>query len=307
MNAQRPTKNERRQQAREQARLLREKQLKKAKRNKVLLQSSIVLGVIAVVVAVVLVVTIAIKPEGPSPANMATDGIKIGQNLEAELAPAREADEEPVAPVEPNPDGSTNIRLYVDYHCVYCQQFEIENGEQLEAWLDHGAITLEIHPVATQDGGSQGARYASRAANAAACVANYSPNNFFKFHKDLLIDRPDSLTPGYSDEELFERVKAAGASNLEEIEECITEESYKSWVKRSTRNAIEDENLWGPDGFGTPVFTINGTRYPSEQFGNSKAAIAQFLNLSESNASSLKGEEDTADADTGTTEEQPKN
>lgn len=289
MNANRPTKNERRQQAREAARLHREKQQRVAKRNKLLTQGGIVVGVIAVVTVVALLVADAIKPEGPSPANMATNGVKIGQNFEAELAAAREAEEPPAKPVEPNEDGSANIRLYVDYHCVYCQQFEIENGEQLATWLDKGAITLEIHPISTQDGGSVGARYSSRAANAAACVANYSPNNFFDYHNKLLMERPANSTPGYSNEELFERATALNVDRAEEIKACIQEENYKGWVKRATNLVLQDAALRAPDGsFGTPVFTVNGTRYASEELGNSKEAIAQFLNLAESNTAQVK-------------------
>src|SRR5690606_12167538 len=127
-------------------------------------------------VVITLIVLSAIRPEGPSPANMATDGVKIGAQMITEKAPARDADTPPAAPVEPNEDGTPSLRLYVDYNCIHCHNFELENNDQFATWLENGAITLEIHPVATLDGSS---RYSTRAANAAACVANYSPDSFF--------------------------------------------------------------------------------------------------------------------------------
>ena len=82
-----PTKNQKRQEARDKARALREEQSKKSKRNKVLIQSSMALGVIGVIGLVTVLIISSLRPPGPGPANMQSDGIKIGQGLIAERTP----------------------------------------------------------------------------------------------------------------------------------------------------------------------------------------------------------------------------
>ena len=76
-------KNERRDAARDKARLLRVEQKKKDFRNKLILQGSLVFVVLAIVATVILVITSSIRPPSPGPLNMLSDGIKIGQSFDA--------------------------------------------------------------------------------------------------------------------------------------------------------------------------------------------------------------------------------
>ena len=66
------------------------------------------------------------------------------------------------------PASVANIRVYVDYLCPYCDQFERTNAEQLEQWLESGAATLEIHPIALLD-------EPSRTAPSTRCVRRTPP------------------------------------------------------------------------------------------------------------------------------------
>ena len=100
----RPTKNQKRQEARDKARALREQQSKKSKRNKILVQSSLAVTVIGVIALVTVLIISSLRPPGPGPANMQSDGIKIGQGLIAERTPDLLPDELP-DPSEPNATG----------------------------------------------------------------------------------------------------------------------------------------------------------------------------------------------------------
>ena len=62
---------DRREAAREKARVLREEQKKKDRRTKLILQGSIILASLAIIAIIVLVVVNSIKPAGPGPRNMA--------------------------------------------------------------------------------------------------------------------------------------------------------------------------------------------------------------------------------------------
>lgn len=91
----RPTKNQKRQDARVKARALREVQAKRSKRNKVITQTSLAVGIIGVIALVTVLIVSSLRPPGPGPANMQSDGIKIGENLVANRTPALLPEEAP--------------------------------------------------------------------------------------------------------------------------------------------------------------------------------------------------------------------
>src|SRR5690606_14998321 len=125
------------------------------------------------------------------------------------------------SPIEPNPVDVVEIRLYVDYLCGNCGIFANNNAEQLRSWVSSGAATLQVHPIALLTTKSAGTQYSLRAANAAACVAEFSPDNFFDFHESLCTGQPEEGTEGLSDDELITRARAAGVSNVSKITSCI--------------------------------------------------------------------------------------
>lgn len=260
----RPSKNQRRDAARDKARQLRALQKKKDRRNKILLQGGIGVAAIGIVVIVALVIMGSIRPAVPGPANMASDGLLLGEGLTAATTTALEPDAKPVAS-EPDTTGTVaNIRVYVDYLCPFCGQFETTNGDQIATWVESGAATVEIHPIAILTGRSAGSQYSLRAANAAACVANYSPDDFYAFNSALFVDQPEENTVGRSDAELQDVVKASGVSaSVSEINACITDETYKSWVIAATDRATS-----GPipnSAIGaiaeTPTVLVDGKQY----------------------------------------------
>jgi protein-disulfide isomerase len=259
-----PSKNRRRDAARVKAKQLRVSQKKKDRRNKVFLQGGIGLAAIAIVVLVAVVIVNSIKPAGPGPKNMASDGALIGEGMVTTLTPALQPDANAL-PSEPDPTGAVaNIRIYVDYLCPLCGDFESANTEQIAQWVDTGAATVEIHPVAILTSKSAGTKYSLRAANAAACVANYSPDDFFAFSSALFVDQPDETSPGRSDDEIKSVVKDSGVSTaLSSINSCIDEGTYESWVRAAT-----DRALGGPipnssmkSIIGTPTILVNGKPY----------------------------------------------
>jgi protein-disulfide isomerase len=263
-----PTKNQRRQATREKAKELRDAQRKQEKRNRVLLQGGIVLVVLAVIAGVAFILTSAIRPPAPGPMNMASDGIVVGSELEVVESPALAAGASPVAtPVDPN---VPNIRIYVDYLCPVCGQFEKANAEQLATWAENGTATVEYHPIAILTGRSAGSQYSLRAANAAACVANFAPNSFFAFNTLMFENQPEQGTEGHSDDDLKKIVtkaiktdaETAGASKSS-IASCIDGSSYKTWVQsatdRATTEAVPNSSL--DKVKATPTVLVNDKQY----------------------------------------------
>ncbi|WP_426516087.1 DsbA family protein [Diaminobutyricibacter sp. McL0618] len=259
----RPSRNDRREAAREKARQLRVEQKKRDRRNKVFLQSGIIVGVLAIAAVVVLIIVSAIRPPVPGPANMASDGVVVGAGLKVVPTESLAADASPIAST-PDPSGSVvSIRMYIDYLCPFCGEFEKTNGDQLGEWAKSGAATVEVHPIAILTSHSAGTKYSLRAANAAACVANYSGDQFWNFHRLLFENQPQEGGPGLTDAQLKGYVSSAGAKNVTSIDKCIDDGTYTTWVANATDRAlagpIPNSNV--PKLTGTPLVIVNGKQY----------------------------------------------
>lgn len=274
----RPSKNERRAEAREKARQLRQQHEKRERRNRILLQGGIALAAVAIVAIIALVLVNSVRPAGPGPRNMASDGIRIGEGFVAVTTPALPADARPVVS-EANAPGVVDIQIVLDYLCPICGEFEATNGDFIRTLVESGAATIEYRPIAILTSRSAGTEYSLRAANAAACVANSAPDSFFEFNERLFAEQPDEGTSGLDDSRLIEIAAAAGAGSTV-IEECITERTFKSWVK-----AVTDRAQTGPLAIrdaevdrieGTPTIFVNGQKfeytYPFDQ-----GEFAQFV------------------------------
>ncbi len=282
------SRNERREAAREQARTLREEQQKKDRRNRVYLFGGLGVVVIAIIVGVALIIGSAIKPAGPGPLNMASGGLQVSKGLVATTTPALPAD----AALVPNPvnyaNGTVDIQIYVDYLCPFCGQFEQTNAAQIKQWISNNAATVETHPLAILDRSSMGTKYSTRAANAASCVANYSPNNFFDFSALLFTNQPKESTEGLPDSTLKDLVSQSGASDTASINTCIDDVTFKNFVASSTAAALKGPlpNSDVASVTGTPTVLVNGKQY-SGSLTDATAFSAFVLQVgSEASASS---------------------
>jgi len=99
------SKNEKREAAREKARVLREEQKKKDRRTKLILQGSIILASLAIVAIIALVVVNSIAVKKPGPRNMASDGIQLSQGAIATETPGLKPGEDPVPNVRDEASG----------------------------------------------------------------------------------------------------------------------------------------------------------------------------------------------------------
>ena len=274
----RQTKNEKRQEAREKARQLREQQARQSKQRKVLIQSSVAVGVVAVIALVAYFITASVPEEVSGPRNMQSDGIKIAQNFEAVRTPALEPGATPVVS-EANAEGIAAIDVFVDYSCPHCGDFEEVYSEQFRAWLEQGTVTVEYHPLSFLDPQTAGQRYSTRAANVAACVADIEPDSFFEVNEALLLNQPArSGKVSYSDADLVGFVEAAGVSNVAEVESCIKDERFAGWVEEATLRAMGTGPVPVRDSEisvvqGTPTVLVNGKSYQ----GASPADLAAFV------------------------------
>jgi protein-disulfide isomerase len=252
-NEPRLSKAERTAQAREKAREIREAQLKKDKRNKLLIGWGIVVAVVVIILIIAGVVTQGIKDnapvadKGPTPANgNVHGGVTLLKGTEVAKSEAASVDLAalPKAPeTKPNPvvapgaeaeaGKPVKVVAYIDFICPACKQFETAYGETLTKLRDEGKISLEYRPLGFLDLQST-TNYSSRAANAAACVVNTSPDKYAAF-ADLLFERqPAEGGAGISDDELKKMATEVGAAS---IDSCVEEKTFRPYVKVATQEA----------------------------------------------------------------------
>ena len=279
-NEVRKSKAERTAEAREKARLIREEQAKKDKRNKLLIGWGIVAAVVAILVVVALVVTNSLKTnapvadQGPTPANANIHGgVTLLANTDvAKSDPATvdanslgDAPKTPPAEVvapgaEAEAGKPVKVVLYVDFICPVCKNFETQYNDQLTSLRNDGKITVEYRPLGFLDSRST-TNYSSRAANAAACVANTAPEKYADYFNALYAKQPAEGSAGLSDNDLKKMASDMGVN----IDSCVDDKTYRPYVKFTTKEAAAIGVT------GTPTVFVDG-----KQWGKGDSAQTPF-------------------------------
>jgi protein-disulfide isomerase len=255
-------RSEAREGARERAREMRDLHRKQDRRRRWIVRGSIVAAVLVVLVVVAVVIVGVVRPSTRGPLNMLSDGIKIGAGFKAVPTAAIPANSAPI-PSKTNAPNVIDIKIYVDYLCPNCGTFESKNSDQLRAWITSGAATVEIHPIAILTTKSAGTQYSLRAANAAACVAEFSPNRFFDFNEALFVNQPKEGSPGLDDTQLAQRAQKAGVTDLDAVRKCIVDQRFRGWVQAATTRALNGPIPGAdiPSVTGTPTIIVNGSQF----------------------------------------------
>jgi protein-disulfide isomerase len=257
LSSPKPSKSEQREAARAKARELREQNAKKEKRNKLLLQISVVvvaLGIVGGVGAVIAIENanrVAAPVVSDTPENLTElGGIKIGVGLQAFTAAN--------TPTADAAEDVPEIIIYQDYQCPICQAFDVPNSSQIRSWVDTGAATVEFRPLSFLDRASLN-EYSSRAANAAFCVANFEPDSYFDFNEIAMTNQPSEGGEGPSDDEIFSWAEEAGAGT-DEVKGCIQNKSFEDYLFQQTQTVLSAPH-GGVSVTGTPTILVNGVQY----------------------------------------------
>jgi protein-disulfide isomerase len=277
-NDPRPTKAVRRDEARAKAAQMRKEQERKAKRNRILAISGLVVAVLALGGVVYSIMQ-------QNKANEAANSnVTYGQGSENVVVPALD---DVTAPAPANASGGipvsgsggddvgvageddVDLTIYFDYMCPYCGQFDELNSADLDAMLEEGGVTITYHPVSILDRTSAGSSYSTRAVNATAIVADKSPEHFTDFVTAMYEDQPAEGTAGRSDAEIASIAQDVGVPS--EVTDTFTDtvdgtfdtqdekgiegtwRTFAPWAASATEQAGTDV-----PGFSTPTVLING-------------------------------------------------
>ncbi|MDM7830487.1 DsbA family protein [Cellulomonas edaphi] len=212
-NDPRPSKNQRRDEAREKARLMRIEQERKAKRTRLLVIAFGVVVVLALGTAVAFILkSNADKADQYGQVAYGGGADNVVPPTDPEAPSTADGAFIPVskAGVGTAGDGDTTLSVYFDLQCPVCQQFDAVNGADLDALAAEDGITVKYFPVQFLDSMSNGTYYSSRAANAASIVADKDPEHFTAFLTALYSNQPAENTDGLPDPDIAAIATEAG-------------------------------------------------------------------------------------------------
>lgn len=261
------TNAERQAKAREQARQIREQQKKKDGQRKFLMRSGIILGAVAVLAVIVLIIVAITKPgtstqSSEPPRNFVDTGISIGKDQK-------------VATAQQVKDAKANINVFIDFQCPHCREFELAQGEQLSKWEDSDDVVVTYHMLDFMKIYTT-TNYSSRAANAAACVADTHPEGFQEFTELLMANQPDSGGEGIKNDGLITYAHQVGAT---EVDSCITDGHFRGWVEQNTEKSMKTDEIVPGGVQGTPSIFVNGFETSDKYEGSTTdtEALKQFV------------------------------
>lgn len=268
-NEVRKSKAERTAEAREKARQIREAQLTKDKRNKLLIGWGIVAALVAILAVVALVVTTSIRQntpvadQGPVPANANVNGgvtllanseVKKAEPATVDVTTLTKPDSVPNPVVAPGAEAEAGqpvkVVAYIDFICPACLRFEKTYNEALTTLRNEGKISMEYRPLGFLDRQSS-TNYSSRSANAAACVADKAPGKYADYVNVLFDNQPAEGGAGLSDDKLKSLASDLGA----DINSCVDDKTFRPYVKYSTELAANTGIT------GTPTIFVDGKKW----------------------------------------------
>ncbi|WP_426594315.1 DsbA family protein [Cellulomonas sp. McL0617] len=250
-NEPRPTKAVRRDEARAKAAQMRKEQERKARRNRII-------GITVLVVAVLALAFMVWKIVSNQNQNAANNSEVVYGGSSSNVIPPAIADVKAPAPAQANGgipvsgegaaavgkvgDGDVVLTIYFDFMCPICGNFEQINGDDVASILAAGGTTVEYHPISFLDSRSAGTNYSTRAANAAAIVADQSPEHFAAFVSEMYKNQPAEGSSGRTDAEIAKIATDLGVPT--KVADTFTDTVNGTYQTGSAANAVSHDGTW---------------------------------------------------------------
>lgn len=148
------------------------------------------------------------------------------------------------------PTGANRVDIYLDFMCPICNQFEQINSADIDALREAGTVQVVYHPIAILDRYSAGTNYSTRSVNAAAVVADQSPEHFLAFTAALFENQPAENSTGLDDATIASI--AVGVGVPQEVADSFKNGEFTKWATSATQRASADGMQ------GTPTVMVNG-------------------------------------------------
>ncbi len=149
------------------------------------------------------------------------------------------------------PTDAVRLDIYEDFMCPVCNQFEQLNSADLDSLREAGTIAVYYHPISILDRASNGTKYSTRAANAAATIADRAPEYYHAFSEALYASQPQENSTGL-DDATIEQI-ALGVGVPADVASTLADGAFTKWVIAATDQGSQDGVQ------GTPTIMVDGT------------------------------------------------
>ena len=157
---------------------------------------------------------------------------------------------------------AATVDVYEDAQCPVCESYEGQVGKTMQADVVANKAQVRYHLISFLDSSSSGNRYSSRAANAAYCASDVSPDAFHSYHSVLYgtyngqKTQPAEGGNGRTDAQLVAYGRAAGitGAKLTTFASCVRNETHAALVQAITDKSSQDGVS------GTPTVFVNGAK-----------------------------------------------
>jgi protein-disulfide isomerase len=149
--------------------------------------------------------------------------------------------------------GPVTVDVYEDFMCPICRQFESASGGTLKQLAADGKVTIRYHPIAILDEASNGTRYSTRAAAAAAAAEG---GRFTAYHDVLFANQPAEGSDGLDDAKLIELGRSVGLTGAA-FANAVNDGTYKAWATTATDTAASRGYV------STPTVLVGGKKIAS--------------------------------------------
>jgi protein-disulfide isomerase len=211
--------------ARERVKAMREEQARKERRREQMLR----FGIVAAVLVAIAIIGVAV---------MANRGGDV--DTEAAL-PAGVSEPGGGVPAVPLAADVPTVEVWFDFSCPHCASFEAANGPFLKQLAEDGEANLVYRPVTFV-----GQAASMRATNAWACALGEDMGEAF-------MDAAYAQQGAYANRDLITAGESVGIDSSE-FRSCVNDSAYEDWVLNSHSAGVGDYGV----GTTPTVFVVNG-------------------------------------------------
>lgn len=299
-NEPRPTKAQRREAARAQAKALREAEERRARRNMVTRRGLIGVGALAAAGTAGWLVYDH-RRDAAEAAARASALLPAGGGIVEEKANQKGVPSPVLADgswtygktseLDTVISGAPVLDVYFDYSCHFCADFETRHSQEISALLDEGRITLALHPsdILSQD-------WTDMVMNAMGLVLDEAPDTSLAFHNAALAFFSEVFASQDGSRLTMENLVTAATSagvptaTTDKFEKTAKNNTYGPWTM------LAQESFQGRGLKGTPTVFLGGEQIDLSTLTSPTALTDMVNNLGSSAAA---GESASPAADTG--------
>ncbi len=249
--------------ARERVRAMREEQARKERRREQLMR----FGIIGAVLIAVAIIGVAIAANRPS------------DTVDPDAQPAGVVETGGGVPVADTVADAPTLEVWFDFSCPHCRDFEAANGSFLSEWAHNGEANVVYRPVTFV-----GTLASVKATNARAC-------SLAEGRGEEYMDAIYAIQGNFTDAQLLSAAENVGLTS-DTFESCVENGAYEGWVNASHSLGV---NEFGVNSTPT-VFVVNGderTLVESDQW--TQAGLQEALNAAAGDSGTEPTEAPAAD------------